>query len=110
MRSVVLTGAGPAFCAGGDLKAMRERTGMFAGDPAELRTRYRLGLQQLPRRFDAFEKPVVAAVGGAAIGAGLDLALMADCASATARPSSAPPSLAWVSSLATAAPTSSRAP
>lgn len=78
VRSVVLTGAGPAFCAGGDLKAMRERTGMFAGDPAELRTRYRLGLQQLPRRFDAFEKPVVAAVGGAAIGAGLDLALMAD--------------------------------
>lgn len=78
VRAVVLTGAGPVFSAGGDLKAMRDRTGMFEGDPAELRNQYRKGLQQLPRRFDAFEKPVVAAINGAAIGAGLDLALMAD--------------------------------
>lgn len=78
VRAVVLTGAGPAFSAGGDLKAMRDRTGMFEGDPAELRNHYRTGLQQLPRRFDQFEKPVIAAVNGAAIGAGLDLALMAD--------------------------------
>jgi len=78
VRAVVLTGAGPAFSAGGDLKAMRERTGMFEGDPAELRNQYRKGLQKLPRRFDQFEKPVIAAINGAAIGAGLDLALMAD--------------------------------
>lgn len=78
IRTVVLTGAGPAFSAGGDLRAMRDRTGMFEGDPAELRNQYRKGLQQLPRRFDQFEKPVVAAINGAAIGAGLDLALMAD--------------------------------
>mgnify|MGYP006273927089 FL=1 len=78
VRAVVLTGAGPAFSAGGDLKAMRDRTGMFEGDPAELRNQYRKGLQQLPRRLDQFEKPVIAAINGAAIGAGLDLALMAD--------------------------------
>jgi enoyl-CoA hydratase/carnithine racemase len=78
VRAVVVTGAGPVFSAGGDLKAMRDRTGMFAGDPAELRNQYLKGLQQITRRFDAFEKPVVAAVNGAAIGAGLDLALMAD--------------------------------
>jgi len=78
VRSVVITGAGSVFSAGGDLKAMRDRTGMFEGDPAELRKQYRRGLQQLPRRFDQFEKPVVAAINGAAIGAGLDLALMAD--------------------------------
>ncbi|PEN13653.1 3-hxdroxyacyl-CoA dehydrogenase [Longibacter salinarum] len=78
VHSVVITGAGPVFSAGGDLKAMRDREGMFAGDPAELRNQYRKGLQQLPRRFDQLEKPVVAAVHGAAIGAGLDLALMAD--------------------------------
>ena len=78
VRAVVVTGAGSVFSAGGDLKAMRDRTGMFAGDPAELRNQYRKGLQQITRRFDAFEKPVVAAVNGAAIGAGLDLALMAD--------------------------------
>lgn len=78
VRAVVVTGAGSVFSAGGDLKAMRDRTGMFAGDPAELRNQYRKGLQQITRRFDAFEKPVVVAVNGAAIGAGLDLALMAD--------------------------------
>lgn len=78
VRAVVLTGAGSAFSAGGDLKALRDKTGMFAGDPAELRTRYRRGLQQIPRRFRQLETPVIAAINGPAIGAGLDLALMAD--------------------------------
>lgn len=75
---VVLTGAGSSFCAGGDLKAMRDRTGMFAGDPVELRDQYLQGLQRVTRRFNSFEKPVVAAVNGAAIGAGLGLALCCD--------------------------------
>jgi len=78
VRVVIITGAGTAFSAGGDLKAMQERTGMFAGDPPELRTKYRLGLQQVTRRFQSFEKPVIAAMNGAAIGAGLGLALNCD--------------------------------
>ncbi len=78
VRVVVLTGAGSAFCAGGDLKAMRDRTGMFAGDPVELRNEYLQGLQRVTRRFNSFEKPVIAAVNGAAIGAGLGLALCCD--------------------------------
>ncbi len=78
VRAVVLTGAGKSFCAGGDLKAMRDRTGMFAGAPDELRDNYRLGIQSITRRFASFEKPVVAAINGAAIGAGLGLATMAD--------------------------------
>jgi len=78
VRAIVVTGAGSSFSAGGDLKALRDKTGMFEGDPAELRGRYRTGLQQLPRAFQQLEKPVVAAVNGPAIGAGLDLALMAD--------------------------------
>jgi enoyl-CoA hydratase/carnithine racemase len=78
VRAVIVTGAGPAFSAGGDLKAMRDKQGMFAGDPVELRENYQRGLQSIPRRFDAFEKPVIAAINGHAIGAGLDLALMCD--------------------------------
>lgn len=78
LRCVILTGAGKAFHAGGDIKAMRARTGMFAGDPAELRARYIRGIQAVPRRIADFSKPLIAAINGAAIGAGLDLACMCD--------------------------------
>lgn len=78
VRCVILTGAGDAFHAGGDVKAMRARSGMFAGDPAELRTRYMRGIQAVPRRIAEFPKPLIAAINGAAIGAGLDLACMCD--------------------------------
>lgn len=77
-KCVVLTGAGTAFSAGGDLEAMKDRTGMFAGNPVELRTRYVRGIQKIPRRIAAFEKPLIAAINGPAIGAGLDLACMCD--------------------------------
>lgn len=78
VRAVILTGAGKAFSAGGDLKLMRDKEGMFAGGPVELRTRYMQEIQQVPRRIARFSKPLIAAVNGAAIGAGLDLSLMCD--------------------------------
>lgn len=78
IRAVIVTGAGDAFCAGGDLKAMRDRSGMFSGDPVDLRKNYLEGLHKVPRRFQSFEKPTLAAVNGPAIGAGLDLSLMCD--------------------------------
>lgn len=78
VRAVVLTGAGDAFCAGGNVKHMRERTGMFAGTPFELRNAYRTGIQLIPSALYELEVPVIAAINGPAIGAGLDLACMAD--------------------------------
>lgn len=78
IRCAILTGAGKAFHAGGDVKAMKERSGMFAGDPAELRMRYLQGIQAVPRRIAEFAKPLLAAINGPAIGAGLDLACMCD--------------------------------
>lgn len=78
VRCVILTGEGPAFSAGGDLKAMQEHSGMFAGDAVRLRSRYLAGIHRIPRRLARFDKPIIAAINGPAIGAGLDLACMCD--------------------------------
>ncbi|MCH9688649.1 MAG: enoyl-CoA hydratase/isomerase family protein [Deltaproteobacteria bacterium] len=85
VRCIVLTGAGKSFSAGGDLKRMRDASGMFEGGPVALRRRYIEGIQRVPRRLSACDKPVVAAINGAAIGAGLDLACMCDVRVASQR-------------------------
>ncbi len=78
IRVIILTGAGKTFCAGGDVKAMEEKSGMFAGDPEGLRRRYTRGIQQIPLAIESLNTPLVAMVNGAAIGAGCDLACMCD--------------------------------
>ncbi len=78
VRAVILTGAGTAFSSGGDLKQMKAGVGLRAGLPAQTRRNYRTGIQRLPLAFHALEVPVIAAVNGPAIGAGLDLACMCD--------------------------------
>lgn len=78
IRSIVITGAGKHFCAGGDVKSMSAKTGMFAGESNELRERYKRGIQKIPVCMESLSTPVVAMVNGAAIGAGLDLACMCD--------------------------------
>src|SRR5580658_6350721 len=47
VRCAILTGAGPAFSAGGNVKAMRERSGSFAGTGAHIRERYRTGIHRI---------------------------------------------------------------
>ncbi len=76
---VILTGAGPSFSSGGDLKAMKpDSGGLPSALPAQTRRNYKTGIQRLPVLFQALEVPVIAAVNGHAIGAGCDLACMCD--------------------------------
>lgn len=85
VRAVVLTGAGSAFSAGGDVKKMADRQGIFGGNPFQVREGYRYGIQQIPLAFHRCEVPMVAAVNGPAVGAGCDLALMCDLRVASER-------------------------
>lgn len=78
VRAIVLTGAGSAFSAGGNVNDMKAKAGMFAGSPYELRNGYRGGIQRIPLAMNDLEVPVVAAVNGPAVGAGCDLTVMAD--------------------------------
>ena len=78
VRAVILTGAGPAFSSGGDVRAMAERTGMFGGTGAEIADGYRQGIQRIPRALFHCPVPLIAAVNGPAVGAGCDLTLMCD--------------------------------
>ena len=78
VRAVVLTGEGTAFCAGGNVKDMRDRKGLFSGDPFDQAESYRNGIQRIPRAIHALNVPIIAAVNGPAVGAGCDLATMCD--------------------------------
>lgn len=78
IRVVVITGKGKNFCAGGDIKAMEEKSGMFAGESNELRSRYQHGIQRIPQCIENLSVPVIAMVNGAAVGAGCDLSMMCD--------------------------------
>lgn len=78
VRVIVITGAGKNFCAGGDIKAMKSKEGMFAGDSNQLREAYQAGIQQIPLTISNLKTPLIAMVNGAAVGAGCDLAAMCD--------------------------------
>ncbi len=78
LPALILTGSGRFFSAGGNVKAMSERMGMFAGSPLEIYESYRRTVQRLAQAVAALDAVTIAAVNGAAMGAGCDLALMCD--------------------------------
>lgn len=78
VRCAILTGAGKAFSAGGNVKAMRDRQGAFAGSPYQVREGYRTNIHRLVNAIWGLEVPVVSAVNGAAIGLGCDVACFGD--------------------------------
>ncbi|WBL36829.1 enoyl-CoA hydratase [Tepidiforma flava] len=81
VRCVVITGAGRAFCAGGDVKAMaesNERAGSSGGGGLVSRADVLRQQEEVSRLLHEMPKPTIAAVNGVAAGAGLSVALAAD--------------------------------
>jgi 2-(1,2-epoxy-1,2-dihydrophenyl)acetyl-CoA isomerase len=74
VRAVVITGAGRAFCAGGDLRGMHTQGDRSGAYLHELTTHFHAAISV----FTRMNAPVVAAVNGATAGAGIGLAIMAD--------------------------------
>lgn len=83
VRVVVVTGAGDAFCSGVDLDAFAARERTPWAEKNLLTTR----IHQVAFAAEALTKPYIAAVNGVAVGAGMDMSLMADIriAAASAR-------------------------
>ncbi|WP_420588831.1 enoyl-CoA hydratase-related protein [Bacterioplanoides sp.] len=83
VKVAVFTGEGDIFSGGGNIKAMKNRTGMFAGDVEQLQKNYKQFIQRIPLAFARLQVPVIAAVNGPAVGAGNDMVCMCDIAIAS---------------------------
>ena len=77
-RVAILTGACTAFSSGGDLRKMRDDFATRAEKPHLTPLYYKHGIQRIPLAFEKLDVPIIGAVNGPAIGAGLDLACMCD--------------------------------
>lgn len=77
VRIVVVTGAGTAFCAGGDIKLMKQRIEDGTTYDQRLET-YRKDVADMVIRFRSIRQPVIAALNGATYGAGCSIAMLCD--------------------------------
>lgn len=84
VKAIVFTAEGKAFSAGGDTGGLAEKAQQT---PLQARERMVANSQALSRKVAEIDKPIVAAVNGAAVGGGMDVALMCDVrlAAASAR-------------------------
>lgn len=85
IRVLVITGSGGSFCAGGDLKSLKEnQSGASLNLANDLRRRIQAGHRWM-EQVRSLEIPVIAAVDGPAVGAGFSIALAADFILASTR-------------------------
>lgn len=75
IKVIVLTGAGKAFCTGGDIEAQKERA---KNDSLERKDFLFRHVHKIAFALEQIDKPVIAAINGMARGAGMDMALMCD--------------------------------
>jgi enoyl-CoA hydratase/carnithine racemase len=74
VRALVLTGAGDGFCSGADLDAFKQRE----SSPLDAKRNLTDRIHRVAYALQDLDKPVIAAVNGVAVGAGMDMALMCD--------------------------------
>lgn len=77
VRVVVLTGAGRVFCSGADISEGGKASGL-SGTPVEMHHNLRNSYQKVALRLQRLDKPTIAMVNGAAVGAGCDFAFACD--------------------------------
>ncbi|WP_236794248.1 enoyl-CoA hydratase/isomerase family protein [Amycolatopsis sp. GM8] len=74
IRAIVVTGAADAFCSGIDLEVLAEH----GNDPVWVKQALTRHVHQVALTLEQVDKPVIAAIPGAAVGAGMDMALLCD--------------------------------